>query len=90
MKPSELEQAQVFFSALKANPVWDAAMVFFWGGVALMAFLIHRKNQFGLRDTALSITGLKRFERTVAINITQAVTLIGAMCLMMWAAATAR
>lgn len=52
-----------------------------------MALLIHRNNRFGFRDTALDTMGFKRFERTVAINITQAVTLVGAMCLMIWAAA---
>lgn len=87
MKPPEFELVQAFLPALKANPIWGAAIIFFSGGVALMALLIHRNNRFGFRDTALDTMGFKRFERTVAINITQAVTLVGAMCLMIWAAA---
>ena len=85
MTPVELESVQRFNAFLASSPACAAALTIFWVGVALLALLIHRKNGFGVWDTALSIVGLKRFERTAAINVTQLIAIVLPLCLMTWA-----
>jgi hypothetical protein len=85
MTPAELEGLQRINTVLASSPAWAAALTIFWVGMALMALQIHRKNGFGVRDTALSLVGLKRFERTVAINVTQLIAILVPLCLMTWA-----
>ena len=48
----------------------------FWPMVAVSLLMVARHNRFGLKNTLLALVGLKKFKRTVLINIFLVVTMV--------------
>lgn len=64
----------------------DLALVHivFWPGWLTIAYLIAKHNQFGLKDALLAAVGLKKFHRTLLINLVSFATLIGTLGFAVW------
>ena len=61
-----------------------SVQLFFWPCAFLLTYLVARHNQFGLKDAMLASVGAKKFQRTVLINLVQAVTLLGSLGFAIW------
>ena len=61
-----------------------SVQLIFWPGVFLLTYLVARHNKFGLRDALLASAGIKKFQRTLLINLVQAVTLLGSLGFASW------
>lgn len=75
-EPSQME-------AMQARPYFTAALVVFVLSSAVFALLVKRRNGFGILDTALCLLGLKRFQRTAAITLCQALGILVSLGLML-------
>lgn len=56
----------------------------FWPLTVFVIILIARHNRFGLKDTLLAAVGVKKFDRSPAINILSVVTLLLSLGLAVW------
>ncbi len=56
----------------------------FWLGVFLLTYLVAKHNQFGPKDAVLALVGVKKFQRTLLINVVQAATLFGSLGVAAW------
>ena len=48
----------------------------FWPMAALLTVIIARHNHFDLKDALLAAVGMKKFDRTLAINVPHALTIL--------------
>ncbi len=56
----------------------------FWPMVILLTYIVSRHNRFGLKDAILAAVGMKKFDRTLAINALHALTILLPLGLTVW------
>ena len=56
----------------------------FWPMAALLTVIIARHNRFGLKDALLAAVGMKKFDRTLAINVLHVLTISLPVGLAVW------
>ena len=61
---------------------WYVSVGVFLGGVLLLSYLIRQRNNLSFKETLQAIVGLKKFDRTMPINIVHALTIIVPVAIM--------
>lgn len=56
----------------------------FWPMAALLTIIIARHNRFGLKDALLAAVSIKKFDRTLSINVLHALTILLPLGLAVW------
>ena len=64
------------------NLIW--VHMVFWAMAAVLTFIVARHNNFGLKDALLATVGIKKFDRSLLINILTALTLLLPLGLAVW------
>lgn len=56
----------------------------FWPGMALLTYLVAEHNNYGLKSALLAAIGMKKFQRTLLINLVFVGTILGSTALAVW------
>ena len=83
---STMEVASIFENAIQANQFeWNLGLAIFAFGIFVLSWMVKNGNNFTFTETVLATLGLKKFKRTIAINIVHVLTIIIPLVLMAYA-----